>query len=157
MPLEERSSSEGVFLARLPSSATLGVAWRASPWLLVAADLSGHAPLARYRALQTEDLSETVEKKAVVNGALGAELWIAPVVPFRMGFYSDRSARRAGPTDSLGDLAADELVLTGSIGYEHERAGIVLGGAFSRGRLEDDAVIMTREEIRWWVAGSYRL
>src|SRR5262249_13339334 len=124
---------------------------------LVSADLSLHAPTGRYVALETPQMSETVEKNAVVNGAVGAEVMLAPTVPLRLGFYTDRSSRAGAVPASLSTLAPDYSVVTGSIGYETERTAIVGGTAYEFGDDTMGGLSLSRSEVRWWVAASYRM
>jgi hypothetical protein len=152
--LEERTSERGLLVHRLPAGGTIGVSARPFTRLLVSIDVNAHAAAGRYRALQTEDLEEWVDKKAVVNAALGAELTVAEHVPLRAGFFTDRSSQRAAGGGMARPL--DLYAVTLSSGYETERAAIVLGGAYRFGATPGPEGL-ERRELRWWIAGSYRL
>src|SRR4029079_12116067 len=107
--------------AALPGSVVIGAAVRVHPMLLLTADVSAYAPTGSYEALHTDMMVETVDKRALVNGAVGAELVLGQHVPLRLGFYTDRSARARGDTATgLATLAPSYYVMTGSIGYETE-------------------------------------
>ena len=156
-PLDEQTTDKGVFTSQLPLSVSAGTALRLHRRLLVSADLSVHTATGRYAALQTPQMTETVDKTAVVNGAVGAELMLAQQVPLRLGFYTDRSSRAPGATAGLSTLAPDYSVVTGSIGYETDRTAIVGGTAYQFGDDTMGGFTLSRTEIRWWVAASYRL
>jgi long-chain fatty acid transport protein len=156
-PLDEQTTDKGVFTSQLPLSVSAGAALRLHHRVLVSADLSVHAATGRYAALQTPQMTETVDKSAVVNGAVGAELMLAQQVPLRLGFYTDRSSRAPGMAASLSALAPDYSVVTGSIGYETDRTAIVGGTAYQFGDDTMGGFTLQRTEIRWWVAASYRL
>lgn len=156
-PLDEQSSTEGSFTSQLPLTVILGGAWHAHERLLLSADLSVHAPTGTYTALATPQMTETVDKGAVVNGAIGLEILLGRHVPLRTGFYTDRSARAGARGTSLADLDPDYVVFTGSIGYETDRTAIVAGGALETGSVDTPSFRLERQEIRWWVAASYRL
>ncbi len=151
--LAERTAERGLFVDRTPWAVVGGLVVRPRGWLTLSADVVYHAALGTYRVLQTEDFAEEATKVAVVNLALGAELSPVDWLPVRLGFYTDRSSRGGPPAETLGQAAVDLNVVTGSVGYERHHATIVLGGAFAWGRKG----ALGREEVRWWVAASYRL
>src|SRR5262249_24952054 len=103
--LEEQTTTTGVFTSQLPLSIAVGAALRLHPRLLLSADVSVHDATGRYTSLKTQQMSETVDKDAVVNGALGPEVMIGRQVPLRLGFYTDRSARAGSQAVSLSTLA----------------------------------------------------
>jgi len=157
-PLEEQTTDQGQYASRLPLSVVVGAAVRVHPILLFSADLSVYAPTGRYDALRTEMMVETVDKRAIVNGAVGAEVMLASSVPLRLGFYTDRSARAdAIGASGLATLAPDFYVGTGSISYETERTSITAGMAYQTGTDSVGDYVLAREEIRGWIASSYRL
>lgn len=155
--LEERTSEKGFFENRVPASGMLGVAFRVHERLLVTADLSGYTALGHYKVLQTEDLSETVTKQPVINAALGAEVHMSAHFPLRVGVFTDRSSQAAGFTDPFVGRTPHIYGFTLSAGYETERAAVVIGGAYELGRGMIANAPLDRRELRWWVAGSYRL
>jgi long-chain fatty acid transport protein len=156
--LQEQTTDKGVFTSQLPLSLAAGTALRLHRRLLVSADLSVHAPTGRYVSLQTPQMTESVDKDLVLNGAVGAEFMLSATVPLRLGFYTDRSSRPAGSAVvGLSALAPDYSVVTGSIGYETERTALVGGTAYQFGDDTAGGFTLTRSEIRWWVAASYRL
>ena len=155
--LSDRASQSGTFTSKLPLSATVGVAWRPLARLLVTTDVTAYAPVPSYVTVQTEALAETVEKSAVVNVAVGLESRLSAHVPLRLGFFTDFSARPADGSTDLGVIQPDYYGITGSIGYEASRAAIIAGTAVQLGDLSAGGYHLERLEVRWWIAGSYRL
>lgn len=158
-PLDEQATDQGQYASHIPLSVVVGGAVRVHPLLLFSADVSAYAPTGRYEALRTDMMVETVDKRAVVNAAVGAEVLLgSQSVPLRLGFYTDRSAR----ADSMGasglaTLAPNFYVGTGSISYETARTSITAGMAYQVGRDSVGDYVLSREEIRGWIASSYRL
>lgn len=62
----------------LPSELNIGAAYFANPALLISTSMSYHSPL--------------IGNYAVINAALGAELFFTPTIAMRVGLHTDRSA-----------------------------------------------------------------
>ena len=157
-PLDEQSTDQGKYTSRIPLSVVVGASLRPHPILLLSADVSVYAPTGSYDAVRTDMMVETVDKHAVVNGSIGGELMLGRHVPLRLGFYTDRSARTsAGGMTGLATLSPNYYVGTGSLGYETARTSITAGIAYQLGSDSVAGYSLSREEIRGWIASSYRL
>ena len=156
--LDEQSSDQGTYQSRIPVSVVAGVAVRPHPMLLLSADVSAYAPTGSYDAISTDMMVESVRKRAVINAAVGAEVVPARHVPLRVGFYTDRSARAtADGMSGLATLAPNYYVGTGSISYESDKTSITAGVAYQVGSDAAAGYVLSRQEIRAWIASSYRL
>jgi hypothetical protein len=65
-----------------------GLAWFASPRLLVTSDLTYH------EAVSDTDANTSVfyTKKSVMNYALGSEYYLTPSMPLRLGYFTNKDA-----------------------------------------------------------------
>jgi hypothetical protein len=98
-----------------------GVAWTRTPSLTLALDLTCHLP-AKYNRLEGEYFGgepATLKEKRepVLDANLGAEYWVTPGVPLRLGFFTSRSSAPDVSPDT-GDYPAqiDLYGVTGSVG-----------------------------------------
>jgi hypothetical protein len=75
-------------LGSMPLEMRVGVAWFASPRLLITSDLDTHE--------QSSDMSRTTEnlynRESVTNFALGTEYYLTASIPVRVGFFTNYDA-----------------------------------------------------------------
>jgi hypothetical protein len=155
---EATTDGAGRFTSRTPGSARLGLAVRPFTRLLLSADGEVHLGTPTYHTLESVGFAETARQRLTVNVAAGGQLQVAERLFLRAGAYTDRSARaEPAPPGVLDNSALHLLGLTWAVGYEVERATIVAGGAYLTGRSGVDGRELRRDEVRLWVAGSYRL
>ena len=72
-------------LSILPHEVRFGVAWFASASLLLSADASHHT--------EAKEGDSRFDREAVTNFATGAEYYITPSVPVRVGLFTNNDAR----------------------------------------------------------------
>lgn len=127
-----------------PWNCRAGVAWQASPWLLLSTDVSVYLPN-QYTRLNidpdTRDIfnidSQVVnefESELLVNGAVGMELRPTPRWPIRAGFFTNRSG--------APDIAASPRAY--ALPQVH-----LYGATVSTGYVGDSRSINLGAEVQW--------
>jgi hypothetical protein len=88
----------------LPMETRFGLAWFASPQLLLSTDT------AYYTASESSDeLPKTWQREAVMNHSLGAEYYITPTYPVRFGIFTNNDAREAPSASTLNQESIDYI------------------------------------------------
>lgn len=81
---------------KVPLAVALGLAYRRHRQFTLAADVRLHAPQARHATLEHPDVPERqgmhLERRLVVNGHLGGEVWIGSRVALRLGGFTNFSS-----------------------------------------------------------------
>jgi len=141
-----------------PWNCRAGVAWQASPWLLLSTDVSLYLPNSYTRLdvdADTRDLFNTdsqvvneFESDLLINGAIGVELRPSPRWPIRAGFFTNRSAA-PDISDSPRASALPQVHLYGattSFGYVGDTRSINLGAEVQWGQ-GDDVVVRDLSDL----------
>lgn len=85
-------------LGSMPLEMRAGVAWFASPRLLVTSDIDFHEAVS-----DTSDVTKTLfTRESVTNFALGTEYYLTASVPFRFGVFTNYDATPTPTTSKLG-------------------------------------------------------
>lgn len=158
---EELLFSDGV-VGFIPIEQRLGIAWFASPELLVSADARVYVPV------NGDALKDTERERPVSwNAAVGLEYFLAPTFPLRLGVFTNNAN-----TDSVteGDTNQPEHVDlyggTATIGLATSDLMLNIGGAFSMGTGKGQIIgggvgsnevqVLKRWSAALFVSGGYR-
>lgn len=152
----------------LPARVALGVAWRRRGRYAVAFDLTAYLPVGyqAVRSARTPSLDVAVDRRAVVNGALGFEYFLTPATPLHAGVFTDLSAAPS-PTAAGGEDRVDLVGASLGVGRfsEHTATQVAvvgsLGGAeavgvdLSSGTYETFVARGTQWRLYAVLSGSY--
>jgi long-chain fatty acid transport protein len=162
--------TDAPFQDRRPLRVGAGLSYSAPGRFTVAADVSIHGPVGEHPAFdhpQTAALAR-IERRPVWQVNVGGELYAAPWLPLRLGFFTDRSAAApledcdaAGACEPHENLLVDGVHLygiSGSAGLELERFSLNLGLSYARGSGEPiPGVELTRQRLFVNVGAAVRL
>jgi hypothetical protein len=141
----------------LPWELRVGVGVKPVQRLTISGDVSLNLP-DRYRQIASVDARfaaypEHIERRTVVNGNLGMEIYVAETVPIRAGVFTNLTAA-APPTDACLSVACDRYInhIGGatSIGFSIWRIALDLGVVISYGRgYTQQLVDLATPSYRW--------
>jgi len=172
----EANNQEGVtFRDRQPLKATLGAAYVVPRLLGVSVDLSIFGPVGEY-AIFEDDAEPALasdyrmKKRLTWQINAGLEYYIKGIVPIRAGFFSNRSSLAefdaclsTGECGRHENFMTDPLDLygvTGSVGYEIDRATLTLGLSYNYGSRQSEtsglALDVSRSFLFVVLGGSFR-
>ena len=121
-------SSDEPFLEG-PVSIRIGVAWFASQRFLISADLDRRKAVAAKKGLG-------LSREEVTNANLGAEYYLTPQFPLRLGFFTNKDTRpeikENGKTDQLDHV--NYLGITSSLSWAQASGQVTGGVSLQRGK-----------------------
>jgi len=116
--------------SELPINMALGFAWFPSKRLLLSADLI--ADICRNNRYYQKYV-----KKYTYNGAIGAEYYVTPSFPFRLGFFTNMAnTPNVNQSGTDYDLHVDMYGVSMSLSWQTKSSSISLSGFYQRGQGE---------------------
>lgn len=143
--------SDVPFNHRLPFKATVGAAYLVYRHWGVSLDFTIHGPVAEHNIFELESPSALeweafgrmwMKKKVVWQLNVGAEYYIAQIVPIRLGFFTNLSSLatmddcEAGVCNEHKNMFTSDVDMfgvSGSVGFELEQVALNLGCSYSTG------------------------